>query len=92
MITDGIAKIIGDGASLYYFLVNRHAKIKQAFYAVEQDTEIRHMMTWFQRTMRRTTSKLIRQILNPRKDSKAGAANASEDLEEFFNIILLKVN
>ena len=92
MITDGIAKIIGDGASLYYFLVNRHAKIKQAFYAVEQDTEIRHMMTWFQRTMRRTTSKLIRQILNPRKDNKGGAATPSEDLDEFFNIILLKVN
>ena len=28
MITDGMAKIIGDGASLYYFLVNKHAKIK----------------------------------------------------------------
>ena len=50
------------------------------------------MMTWFQRTMRRTTSKLIRQILNPRKDCKAGAATPSEDLDEFFNIILLKVN
>ena len=28
MITEGMAKIIGDGASLYYFLVNRHARIK----------------------------------------------------------------
>ena len=35
MITDGMAKIIGDGASLYYFLVNKHAKIKQQFYSLE---------------------------------------------------------
>ena len=51
------------------------------------------MMTWFQRTMRRNTSKLIRQILNPRKDNHKStmALNMlNEDLDEFFDIILLK--
>ena len=95
MITDGMAKIIGDGASLYYFLVNKHAKIKQSFYALEQDQDIRHMMQWFQRTMRRNTSILIRKILNPRKGNhkeSMAIEHLNEDLDEFMEMILPKIN
>ena len=53
------------------------------------------MMQWFQRTMRRNTSILIRKILNPRKGnhkSTMAIEHLNEDLDEFMEMILPKIN
>ena len=64
MITDGQWKILGDGTSIYTFLVHSYPKIRAKFHSEEQfqimtDT-FRHFMT----TVRKTTSSLIRRIAN----------------------------
>ena len=66
MITEGPTKIIGDGSSLYFYLVNKHSPVFQKFYAEDQAVDVRMMMGWFQKTMRKTTAKLIRVIVNPK--------------------------
>ena len=47
MITEGPTKIIGDGSSLYFYLVNKHTEVFKKFYAEEQAVDVRMMMGWF---------------------------------------------
>ena len=93
MITEGSTKIIGDGSSLYFYLVNKHPAVFEKFYAEDQALEIKNLMGWFQKIMRRVTSKLIRVVVNPKvfKQQTKKSPNVEDDLKEFFEQILGKL-
>ena len=93
MITEGPTKIIGDGSSLYFYLVNKHTDVFKKFYSEEQAVDVRMMMGWFQKTMRKTTSKLIRSIVNPKvfNQNSKKQADIDDELNEFFDPILGKL-
>ena len=39
--------------------------MKQALYAEDQDKQIEEVLTWFDKQMRRVSSKVIRAVVNP---------------------------
>ena len=60
MITDGKYKIVGDGLSIYKFIVYKYTKVKREFFVEDQATAIEDILRHFLSTVRRTTSPLIR--------------------------------
>ena len=66
MLTHGHTKVIGDGESIYNYLVNTSEEVASHFFHEAQSRKITEMMTYFMRTVRRVTSKLIQAVANPK--------------------------
>ena len=64
MITDGPWKILGEGISVYTYLMNSYPKIKAMFYSEDQESQINDVFRHFMTTVRKTTTQLIRCIAN----------------------------
>ena len=65
MLTHGHTKVIGDGGAIYNYMVNTSHEVRSHFFHEEQLRKITEMMTYFMRTVRRVTSKLIQAVVNP---------------------------
>ena len=66
MLTHGHTKVIGDGGAIYNYMVNTSHEVRSHFFHEEQLRKINEMMTYFMRTVRRVTSKLIQAVVNPK--------------------------
>ena len=64
MITDVKWKILGDGITSYAFLVENYPEIKTKFYNEAQETMIHDMFRHFNSVVKKTTTVLIRSIVN----------------------------
>ena len=62
IITCKDTKCLGDQLSLYEFLYNTDLGARVMFYSEEQEPVMKSIMSWFQKVMRQTTSKLIRRV------------------------------
>ena len=57
---------MSDVASLYLYISNTNEDIDKLFNNEQQAFNSKNMMGWFQKVWRRTTSRLIRAIVNPK--------------------------
>ena len=59
MLTHGQTKVIGDAESIFNYIVNTNDRVSDKFFHEAQAKKIGEILTYFTRTVRRTTSKLI---------------------------------
>ena len=95
MLTHGHTKVIGDAESIFNYIVNTDERVSDKFFHEEQAKKISEILSYFTRTVRRTTSKLIQAVVVPivnqtkrRMDNK----RIEQCLTEFFVMILPKIN
>ena len=65
MLTHGQTKVIGDAESIFNYIVNTDERVSNKFFHEGQSKKINEIMTYFTRTVRRTTSKLIQTVVVP---------------------------
>ena len=59
MLSHGHTKVIGDGESIFNYLVNSSDKVSDHFFNIAQRRKIGDFLAYFNRTIRRITIKLI---------------------------------
>lgn len=64
MISLGTTKVIGDSESLFNYLVNTNGDVSNHFHHTEQAKKIKEIMSYFCRTIRRVSAKLIQSVAN----------------------------
>lgn len=72
-------------------MVNKDGRVKGLLYAEEQAKQIEATLTWFNKKLRRTTSKLIRMVVNPIVFDAEKQEIKDEDLSEFFDDMLSRL-
>ena len=92
MLTEGFHKVIGDGAALYEYLVNRFPNVKSKLYAEDQDQALRALIKHFTRDVRKVTSRLVRQVALTKVLQKGASVDTSktDTLLKEFDILLSK--
>ena len=97
MLTLGATKVIGDSESLFNYLVNTDAQVNKHFCHEPQLRKISLIMTYFSRTIRRVTAKLIQAVVDPKfaeddKKRKRNDARISQHLTDFFGVVLNNID
>ena len=87
IVDDTHTVVIGNTQSLYKYVLNKEPHVKNALYAEAQDKQIEEMLTWFDKQMRRVSSKIIRAVVNPLVFGATPRA-MREDVETFFTQIV----
>ena len=70
MLTHGQTKVIGDGEAIFNYLVNSSPSVSQYFFHESQARKINEIMSYFTRTIRRVTVKLIQAVVLPKMFSQ----------------------
>ena len=95
MLTHGHTKVIGDGESIYNYMVNSCEEVSNHFFHEAQSRKINEIMSYFMRTIRRVTGKLIQAVANPKvfgQKRRTDDKRIKQYLSEFFDLILTKLD
>ena len=95
MLSQGHSKVIGDGISIFNYILNVDEKLSEKFDHEAQRNRVNEILHYFQRLVRRVTSKLVQVIVVPKvtnQPCKVSAERIDEYLVEFFNLILEKID
>lgn len=71
MITHGNFKILGEGASIYSYLVQKFPEVRTMFYNEEQTQVAQAMFSHFMTSVRKTTKSMIRRVTNTKVFKKS---------------------
>ena len=76
MLTDGKYKIIGDGHSMYKFVVFKYQKVNNLFHVEAQARKAEDILRHFLSLVRKTTASLIRRVAKKRMLDETANKNA----------------
>ena len=93
IITQKDKKVIGGLASLYLYTKNANLNIAIKFYSDEQALDIKNMMGWFSKVMRKTTQRLIAAICDKKvfNITPSKPPSIDSDLKEFHHTVMSKL-
>ena len=95
MLTHGSTKVIGEGEAIFNYVVNANERVSAHFNAEDQKAQIKNLMQYFLRTVRRASAKLIQAITNVKvlnQKKSVNEARINDQIKEFFEIIMNKID